>query len=82
MHKKIEARETANRGLVPVGISLNGRALATSQETLAALLDEQGYGKMKVATAVNGDFVPEQARSGIRLAAGDRVEVVSVRQGG
>ena len=50
--------------------------------TLADLLAEAGFGGLKVATAVNGDFVPERARAATTLADGDRVEVVAPRQGG
>ena len=36
----------------------------------------------QVATARNGDFVPRQARTATRLAAGDKIEIVAPRQGG
>lgn len=63
-------------------IVVNGAAAATLSTTLADLIVELGYGTARVATAVNGDFVPERARSGTRLANGDRVEIVAARQGG
>lgn len=63
-------------------ISLNGRTLATAAATLAALLAEQGLAEAKVATALNGAFVAARARAETPLAAGDRVEVLSARQGG
>ena len=50
--------------------------------TVAVLLAEQGYQGLKVATAVNGEFVPERARDTTGVRAGDSVEVVSARQGG
>jgi sulfur carrier protein len=65
-----------------VGIVVNGAKVETAAETLAALLDELGYGGARIATAVNGDFVPERGRAGRRLAAGDRIEIVAPRQGG
>jgi sulfur carrier protein len=65
-----------------LSISLNGEALLTQSTTLEDLLVELGFAGRKVATAHNGDFVPERARAGTRLAAGDRIEVVSARQGG
>ncbi len=71
---------TANSALLEV--TLNGAPRATSAPTLAGLLDEAGFGDRKVATAVNGDFVPEGARGATRLEAGDRIEVVAARQGG
>jgi len=63
-------------------VVLNGRTVVSTAATVAALLAEQGYGGLKVATAVNGGFVPERARDATRLNAGDSVEVVSARQGG
>ena len=49
---------------------------------LAELIAELGYGDAKVATALNGEFVPERARAGTRLAPDDRIEIVAPRQGG
>jgi sulfur carrier protein len=66
----------------PFEITLNGRAVVSTAATVAALLAEQGYRGLKVATAVNGDFVPERTREATPLRAGDRIEVVSARQGG
>lgn len=63
-------------------IIVNGRRSASAAETLAALLAEEGLADVKVATAVNGDFVPERRRADTRLADGDRIEILSVRQGG
>jgi sulfur carrier protein len=63
-------------------IVLNGRTVISTAATVAMLLAEQGYQGLKVATAVNGSFVPERARDATQLSAGDNVEVVSARQGG
>jgi sulfur carrier protein len=63
-------------------IVVNGRPLATGAETLDLLVSEQGFGDLKVATAVNGDFVAERARADTRVRDGDRIEILSVRQGG
>jgi len=65
-----------------VEISVNGRGITTRAGTLAALLVEQGLGEERVATALNGDFVPGRARAATPLRAGDRVEILSARQGG
>ena len=43
---------------------------------------ELGFAEGQVATALNGEFVPRQARAATRLAADDRVEIVAPRQGG
>lgn len=66
----------------PESIIVNGEPTAATASTLAELLTSLGYGAQKVATALNGDFVPEKARAGTPLSAGDRVEIVSPRQGG
>lgn len=63
-------------------IAVNGAAVASRAETLAALVDEQGFAGVKVATALNGDFVPERLRLTTPIAPGDRIEILSVRQGG
>ncbi len=62
-------------------ILLNGEPREVSTGTLAAVLDELGYGGATVATAVNGTFVPAGARAR-PVADGDRVEVLAPRQGG
>lgn len=63
-------------------ITLNGTTQETGAETLAALLDEMGYTNARVATAVNEEFVPAPNRDAHRLAEGDRIEIVTPRQGG
>lgn len=63
-------------------IIVNGEPTPVAAATLAELLSALGLAGRRVATAVNGDFVPERARGDTRLAAGDRVEIVSPRQGG
>lgn len=65
-----------------LSIVVNGEPLATPPATLAALVERLGHDPLRVATAVNGEFVPARARAGVRLAAGDMVEIVSPRQGG
>ena len=63
-------------------IIVNGERRSTAAATVDELLAESGYGGAKVATALNGDFVPARARSGKRLADGDQIEIVAPRQGG
>jgi sulfur carrier protein len=65
-----------------IEIAVNGETVETGAATLCELLAELGYEEGAVATARNGDFVPRSARAGTRLAAGDRLEIVSPRQGG
>ena len=71
------ARSQTRRALV-----VNGEPTEVVSATLDALLAEMGFAGLKVATAVNGDFVPERRRAETQLAAGDKIEVVAPRQGG
>lgn len=61
---------------------VNGEARETSAATLELLLAELGYAGRKVATALNGEFVPERSRGATNVAANDSIEVVAPRQGG
>jgi len=63
-------------------IVLNGEPRDVGAPTLHEILDELGFGGATIATAVNGSFVPANARAATRLAEGDRVEVLAPRQGG
>ncbi len=65
-----------------ISLTINGEAAETTAPTLAALLAERDFTGLKVATALNGDFVPASRREQTALRAGDRVEVLSARQGG
>ncbi|WP_423415295.1 sulfur carrier protein ThiS [Hyphomicrobium sp. B1] len=65
-----------------IELVVNGRKTESVARTLAALIDEQGLAGAKVATALNGQFVPEARRATTALDGGDRVEIVSARQGG
>ena len=61
---------------------VNGKPVATHAAVLSELLAEQELNNTRVATAINGQFVPEPARSNTPLKSGDRIEIVSARQGG
>lgn len=63
-------------------VVLNGKAHRTRAATLADLLAAEAFPPEAVATAVNGAFVPREERAATRLAEGDRVEVLTPRQGG
>lgn len=65
-----------------IEIHVNAEPRRVCAGTLNDVLTALGYGEQKVATALNGDFVPERARATTAVAAGDRVEVLSARQGG
>lgn len=61
---------------------LNGAPIDAQVATLADLLLSEGFGDAKVATAVNGEFVPAAARPDHALSPGDAVEVLAPMQGG
>jgi sulfur carrier protein len=63
-------------------ITINGTSTEVQGGSLDAVLEELGYGGAKVATAVNESFVPAAARGETALSPGDRVEIVTPRQGG
>ena len=61
---------------------VNGVEQEIAAETLATALLRLDYGEAKVATALNGEFVPARKRGETALRDGDRVEIVAPRQGG
>jgi sulfur carrier protein len=63
-------------------IFVNGDQREIEPGTLALALAALGYGGKKIATAVNGRFVPATARAGTALSDGDKLEVVAPMQGG
>ncbi|WP_119165768.1 sulfur carrier protein ThiS [Algihabitans albus] len=63
-------------------ITVNGVAVEIRNDALPAVLEDLGYADKKVATAVNEDFVPAAARDRVTLQPGDRLEIVTPRQGG
>ena len=60
----------------------NGVATEISEGTLAEAMIALGYVERLFATSVNGEFVRAPSRSTCVLKNGDRVEIVSPRQGG
>jgi sulfur carrier protein len=65
-----------------LSLHVNGEPRQTHSRTLYELIEEAGYGAARVATAINGDFVPARTRSATELKSGDRIEIVAPRQGG
>ncbi len=63
-------------------LQLNGELMDVQASTLAEVLMERGFGDAKVATAVNGTFVPIALRASHTLNAGDSIEVLAPMQGG
>lgn len=72
--------QTLDIGLLRIDV--NGKEIETRAASLGELVDEHVAPGVKVATAVNGKFVPASARVSTLLKAGDRIEIVSPRQGG
>lgn len=63
-------------------ITLNGEARDLSGPTVQDALAEIGLGTARVATALNGDFLPAATRASAALKDGDTLEVVAPMQGG
>jgi sulfur carrier protein len=61
---------------------VNGELREVAAATLAEALAALDYGEAKVATALNGEFVPARSREATRVKDGDRIEILAPRQGG
>jgi sulfur carrier protein len=61
---------------------VNGERQDVPAVTLAEALQSLDLAEAKVATALNGEFVPARARHATALKDGDRIEIVAPRQGG
>lgn len=73
------ASETATAA---IDIVVNAEPARVRAGTLADVLAQLGYGEGRIATALNGEFVPERMRPATPVKPGDRIEIVSARQGG
>ncbi|MGW8206321.1 MAG: sulfur carrier protein ThiS [Hyphomicrobiaceae bacterium] len=77
------ATKSASEAAAPeIAIEVNAEPQRVRAGTLADVLVALGYGGQKVATALNGAFVPERMRTETPVASGDRIEILSARQGG
>lgn len=65
-----------------ITVFVNNETQTVSATTMAALLDELGYGDARVATALDGVFIPVTERTKTFLVNGAKVEVVAPMQGG
>jgi sulfur carrier protein len=61
---------------------VNGERQETRAKTLGELCAALGYGDARIATALNGSFIPATRREIMLLHENDRVEIVAPRQGG
>ena len=63
-------------------ILVNAESQEVSAQVLGDILNELGYGDANIATALNEVFVAKSVRAQTKVAAGDRLEIVTPRQGG
>ncbi|MEE8663530.1 MAG: sulfur carrier protein ThiS [Acetobacter sp.] len=63
-------------------IFVNDEPVTVGAANLAEVLTELGYTQIRIATAVNGDFVPASQRAARLLVPGARIEIVAPMQGG
>lgn len=61
---------------------VNGESRDVEATDLSGALQALEYEGATVATALNGEFVPKRARGATPVNDGDRIEIVSPRQGG
>ena len=61
---------------------VNGESQELPAATLADALQSLDFAEAKVATALNGEFVPARARVSTPVKDGDRIEILAPRQGG
>ena len=61
---------------------INGETRDVEATTLSSTLEALDFAKAKVATALNGEFVPARARAATAVKEGDRIEILAPRQGG
>lgn len=63
-------------------ITVNDEVRDVRPGTLAAILDELGYGGARVATALDGTFVPAGSRASRDVGENAVLEVLAPMQGG
>lgn len=63
-------------------IIVNGESREIVAPLLAGALEELGYNQARIATAINGLFIPMKRRGETRLKDGDMLDVVAPMQGG
>jgi len=63
-------------------LTINGERRELDAATVAEALAALGMAGARVATALNGDFVPAPTRAQTMLSPGDALEIVAPMQGG
>jgi sulfur carrier protein len=67
----------------PIDVTVNGEVISVDEgATVADLLVRLRLASQAVAVEVNLDLVPRARHAEVRLAAGDRVEIVTLVGGG
>ncbi len=69
-------------GSARMRLVVNGEPQEVPAVTLAEALQSLDLAEAKVATALNGEFVPARARAATLVKDGDRIEILAPRQGG
>ena len=65
-----------------LSLLVNGEPREAAAATVAALVDELGLDRRKVAVERNLEIVPRSLHAAARLAEGDRIEIVQFVGGG
>jgi sulfur carrier protein len=65
-----------------MNLIVNAQPREVTATTLASALSELGFTGPAIATALNSQFVPREARDTATLNDGDRLEVLAPMQGG
>lgn len=63
-------------------IQVNGESHVVAEGTVAEVMVSLGFAEATVATALNGQFLPQTARSQQQLKDGDALEILAPMQGG
>lgn len=63
-------------------LTINGEPRDIDAATVAEALAAEGLAEARVATALNGAFVPAPSRADAALSPGDALEIVAPMQGG
>lgn len=63
-------------------IEVNGEGREVDAATVEEALVALGWGDMRVATALNGEFVPATERAETPIRPGDQLEALTAMQGG
>jgi sulfur carrier protein len=66
-----------------INISLNNETKTVAEHTLLSdALVQWGFGEIKIAVAINGEFVPRSTYGQREIAMGDQIDIVKPVGGG